>query len=189
MLTYAGQLGLPVAQMLKNLHAMWETWVQFLGPEDPLEMGMATHPNILARRIPWTEGMGKLLSLNVLVYKMVITPSSQVYSLDTNTPLLLLQALGWRWDLRRESEAPRCLPSPDRSYIPRIACPPFFLEPLGLFTQRRSCYWARSIVQVTWWAQPFLGCSAFICKGGILRLSERKSNCFRKNNSKVTTSH
>ena len=85
-----------VTQKVKYLPAMQETWVQFLGPEDPLEMGMATHPNILARRIPWTEGMGKLLSLNVLVYKMVITPSSQVYSLDTNTPLLLLQALGWR---------------------------------------------------------------------------------------------
>ena len=150
--------------MVKNLHPGWETRVQSLGQEDPLEMGMSTHPNILAWRIPWTEGMGKLLSLNVLVYKMVIiTPSSQVYSLDTNTPLLLLQALGWRWDLRRESEAPRCLPSPDRSYIPRIACLPCFLEPLGLFNQRRSCYWARSIVQVTWWAQPLLDCSAFIC--------------------------
>ena len=76
---------------------MQETQVQSLGQEDPLEMGMSTHPNILAWKIPWTEGMGKLLSLNVLVYKMVIiTPSSQVYSLDTNTPLLLLQALGWR---------------------------------------------------------------------------------------------
>ena len=44
-----------VAQRVKNLPAMWETWVQFLGLEDPLEKGMATHSSILAWRIPWTE--------------------------------------------------------------------------------------------------------------------------------------
>ena len=43
---------LPVAQMVKNLPAMWETWVRSLGWEDPLEKGMATHSSILARRIP-----------------------------------------------------------------------------------------------------------------------------------------
>ena len=43
-----------VAQLVKNLPAMWETWVQSLGWEDPLEKGMATHSSILARRIPWT---------------------------------------------------------------------------------------------------------------------------------------
>ena len=44
-----------VAQMVKNLPAMWETWVQSLGREDLLEEGMATHSSILAWRIPWTE--------------------------------------------------------------------------------------------------------------------------------------
>ena len=44
-----------VAQRLKRLPAMWETWVQSLGREDPLEEGMATHASILAWRIPWTE--------------------------------------------------------------------------------------------------------------------------------------
>ena len=43
-----------VAQLVKNLPAMWETWVRSLGWEDPLEKGMATHSNILAWRIPWT---------------------------------------------------------------------------------------------------------------------------------------
>ena len=38
----------PVAQMVKNLPAMQETWVQSLSPEDPLEKEMATHSNILA---------------------------------------------------------------------------------------------------------------------------------------------
>ena len=41
-----------VAQMVKNLPAMQKTWVQFLGWEDTLEKGMATHPSILAWRIP-----------------------------------------------------------------------------------------------------------------------------------------
>ena len=49
-----------VAQMVKNLPAMQETWVQSLGGEDPLEKGMATHSNILAWRIPWTEEPGRL---------------------------------------------------------------------------------------------------------------------------------
>ena len=44
-----------VAQTVRNLLAMWKTWVQILGQEDPLEKGMATHSSILAWRIPWTE--------------------------------------------------------------------------------------------------------------------------------------
>ena len=49
-----------VAQMLKNLPAMQETWVLSLGWGDPLEKGMATHSSILAWRIPWTEALGGL---------------------------------------------------------------------------------------------------------------------------------
>ena len=44
--------------MVKNLSAMWETQVQFLGQEDPLGKGMAIHSSILAWRIPWTEEPG-----------------------------------------------------------------------------------------------------------------------------------
>ena len=43
-----------VAQTVKNLPAMWETWVRSLGWEDPLEKGKATHSSILAWRSPWT---------------------------------------------------------------------------------------------------------------------------------------
>ena len=43
-----------VAEMVKCLPAMWETWVQSLGWEDPLVRGKATHLSILAWRIPWT---------------------------------------------------------------------------------------------------------------------------------------
>ena len=52
-----------VAQMVKNLTAMWETLVQSLSREDPLETGMATHSSIPAWRIPWTEESGGLQSI------------------------------------------------------------------------------------------------------------------------------
>ena len=51
-----------VAQMVKHLPAMQETWVQSLDWEDPLEKGMATHSSILAWRIPWIEEPGGLQS-------------------------------------------------------------------------------------------------------------------------------
>ena len=44
-----------IAQSVKNLPAIQETQVQFLGPEDPLEKEMATHSSILAWKTPWTE--------------------------------------------------------------------------------------------------------------------------------------
>ena len=49
-----------MAQMVKSLPAMQETWVQSLGQEDPLEKGMANHSSILSWIIPWTEECGKL---------------------------------------------------------------------------------------------------------------------------------
>ena len=51
--------------MVKNLPAMWVTWVQSLGREDPLEKGMATCSSILAWKIPWTEEPGGLQSMRV----------------------------------------------------------------------------------------------------------------------------
>ena len=49
--------------MVKNSPAVQETWVQSVGWEDPLEKGMATHPSILAWRIPWMEKPGRLQSM------------------------------------------------------------------------------------------------------------------------------
>ena len=49
-----------MAQMVKNLPAKQETWVQSLGQENPLEKGMATHSSILAWRISWTVEPGGL---------------------------------------------------------------------------------------------------------------------------------
>ena len=52
-----------VSQLVKNLPAMQETWVQSLGWEDPLQKGTATHCSILAWRIPWTEEPGGIQSM------------------------------------------------------------------------------------------------------------------------------
>ena len=49
--------------MVKNLPATWETWVQSLGQEDPLEKKMATHSSIPAWRIPWAEEPGGLQTM------------------------------------------------------------------------------------------------------------------------------
>ena len=54
-----------MTQMVKNLPAVQETWVQSLGWDDPLEKGMAIHSSILAWRIPWTEERGGLQSTGV----------------------------------------------------------------------------------------------------------------------------
>ena len=51
-----------LAQLVKNLPAMQETWLPFLDGEDPLEKEMATYSNILTWRIPWTEELGGLQS-------------------------------------------------------------------------------------------------------------------------------
>ena len=49
-----------MAQTVKRLPTMWETWVQSLGWEDLLEKEMATHSSILAWKIPWAEEPGRL---------------------------------------------------------------------------------------------------------------------------------
>ena len=55
--------GFPIAQMVKRLPAVQETWVRSLGQEDPLEKKMAAHSSTLAWRIPWTEEPGTLQSM------------------------------------------------------------------------------------------------------------------------------
>ena len=54
-----------MTQTIKNLLAVWETWVRSLGWEDPLEEGIATYSSILALRILWTEEPGELQSMGL----------------------------------------------------------------------------------------------------------------------------
>ena len=53
----------PATRQVKHLPTVWETWVQSLGQEDPLEKEMATHSSTLAWKIPWTEEPGRLQSM------------------------------------------------------------------------------------------------------------------------------
>ena len=57
--------GFSIGLAVKNLPAMQETWVQFLGWEDTLKKEIVTHSSILARRIPWTEEPGRLQSIGL----------------------------------------------------------------------------------------------------------------------------
>ena len=54
-----------MAQMVRSLPAVWETQVQYLDWEDPLEKEMATHSRILAWKIPWAEEPGGLQSMGL----------------------------------------------------------------------------------------------------------------------------
>ena len=60
-----------MAQTVKNLLTMQETWVPSLGQEDPLEKGMATHSSILVWRIPWTAEPGRLQSMGLLELEQI----------------------------------------------------------------------------------------------------------------------
>ena len=68
--------------MVRNLPAMWETQVRFLGQEDPLEEEMATHSSILAWRILWTEEPGGLQSMDHkesdMIERLTLTPCVHV---------------------------------------------------------------------------------------------------------------
>ena len=62
--THTWSMAVLVAQMVKNLPAMQQTWVWSLGQEDPLEKENATHSSILAWEIPWTEEPAGLQSMD-----------------------------------------------------------------------------------------------------------------------------
>ena len=95
-----------VGQRLKCLPAMWETWVQFLGQEDPLEKEMATHSSILTWRIPWTEEPGGLQSMgsqrvgheHSFVCLLAISISSSVQCFFMSFLYFLIVLLLWSFE-------------------------------------------------------------------------------------------
>ena len=78
-----------VAQMVKNLPAMLETWVQSLGWEDPMEKEMAAHSSILAWKIPRTEEPGRLQSMG-------LQRVGHDWTTNTHTFLKKQQNIDWR---------------------------------------------------------------------------------------------
>ena len=67
-----------MAQLVKKLPVMQETWVQSLGQKDPLEKGMATHSSILAWRIQWTEEPSGLQSIALPRVDKILTLFFQI---------------------------------------------------------------------------------------------------------------
>ena len=67
-----------MAQLVKKLPAMQETWVQSLGQKDPLQKGMATHSSILAWRIQWTEEPSGLQSIGLPRVDKILTLFFQI---------------------------------------------------------------------------------------------------------------
>ena len=80
-----------VAQLVKNLPAMQETWVWALSREDPLEKEMATHSSTLAWRIPWTEKPGQLQSME----SQRVGHDCATDSLSLPTTTYMTQAVGY----------------------------------------------------------------------------------------------
>ena len=70
-----------MALTVKNLPAMQETWVLYLGREDPLGEGMATHASVLAWEISWTEESGGLQSRGSLSWTRLLRLSMHAHSL------------------------------------------------------------------------------------------------------------
>ena len=73
-----------MAQTVKNLPAMQETWVQSLGWKDPLEEGMATHSSILAWRIQWTEETCGLWSIGLQRVGLNWSDLARIYQASFN---------------------------------------------------------------------------------------------------------
>ena len=87
-----------MAQRVKNLPAMQETWVRSLGHENPLEKEVATHSNIFAWRIPWTEatvhGVPELDNSEQLTLLLTSCfPSQNASSMQTEVMPMLLAAI------------------------------------------------------------------------------------------------
>ena len=78
-----------VAQLVKNLHAMWVSWVRFLGWKDALEKGKATHSSILTWRIPWNSPWGHKESdrtecLSLSLFKNMLDASCNILIILTS---------------------------------------------------------------------------------------------------------
>ena len=103
-----------VAQLVKRLPAMQETWVRSLDREDPLEKGMATHSSILAWRIPWTEEPGATNSWSNTTEQLTL-------SLCSVQSLLCAQLFATPMDYSMPGfPVHRQLPEPTQTHVHRV---------------------------------------------------------------------
>ena len=97
-----------VAQIIKNLPAVQETWLQSLGLEDPLEKGMTTHSSILAWRIPWREESGGLQSMGSQRFRHSWVTNTFSFSLHPCFPQKM-RKIGSKRERQRQIEKDRVL--------------------------------------------------------------------------------
>ena len=100
-----------VAQLVNNLPTIWETWVWFLGCEDLLEKGTATHSSTLAWRIPWTEEPGGPQSMGSQRVRHNWVTFNFLFSLASDWPLLVLNEMRTQWVIGREIHFLRSKPT------------------------------------------------------------------------------
>ena len=119
-----------LAQTVKNLPANQETWFQPLGQEDPLEKGMATHSNILAWRIPWTEEPGGVIKSQTWLSDSHLTLSS----------FLVKASLCWAFDrgADRASVFRLCNREKKKKHEELYAF--YYFSDFKFFTQQILCY-------------------------------------------------
>ena len=108
-----------MAQMVKNLLAMRETWVRSLGQEDPQEEEIATHSSILGWRIPWTEEPGRLQSMGSQRVRHNRTTNTFTFFnlIHSYYKILVMRLPWWLTDIESTSVAGdvSSIPDPGRS--------------------------------------------------------------------------
>ena len=170
---YAASWSSLVAQTVKNVPTMWETWVQSLGWEDPLEKGMATHSSILAWRILWIEEPGGLQSVGS-------QSQTRLSRRDTFLELISLcwSELVWELDVSFSSTSPGWT-------APNPICPTqkWFLntQPPSVLTFLcvlvTSSHLFGSLISNPWWWFMYLPCPAVLNSSG-QRLGHSYSVCW-----------
>ena len=110
-----------VAQMVKHLSTMQETWVWYLGREDPLEKETATHSSTLAWKIPWTKEPGRLQFSSIQFSRSVVSNSLWPRELQHARPPCQLPTPGFY-----PNSCPLswwCHPTISSSVVPFSSCP------------------------------------------------------------------
>ena len=102
-----------VAQSVKSLPAMQETWVQSLGQEDHLEKEMATQSSILAWRIPWTEESGELQSTESQRIRHDWVTNTFIFTMENN--MQIPQKVKNRSTIRSSNSTPGYLSKENRN--------------------------------------------------------------------------
>ena len=112
------------AQMVKHLCTMQETWVQYLGQEDPLEKETATHSSTLAWKIPWMEEPGRLQFSSIQFSCSVVSNSLPPHELQHARP-----PCPWPTSEFYPNSCPLsrwCHPTISSSVVPSSSCPQTF---------------------------------------------------------------